>query len=434
MKEQKKQIDTNEMYKYYDRDEACDKTISTKKAFDYYDYRIGSKGGFTEKGYRDANECQQVADTYQPAVIYQSVLSFDKDFAIKNSIVSKNQMELLVRKSMPSMLKELGFDPKNIEWTAFYHTNTEHPHIHISFFEKEATRKQYRLPKKKLDKARSVIVSKLELNINLYMQKDERLHRLMDTIEQCELDTSLLYALSDSINNSLKIPNDLKPIIDKMVQLEHDLPKTKSMKYNSKNIRPYHDQIREIIHDLYRTESIQPFFDQYKQLLDEIKELQIRLYGTGDMVYKKDGEDSKGSGYGAEAQECYYKNRMYELETRVGNLILRNIMCARNDIADIRSHVKTEENKPENKDIESNPLLDRGDVIQIEKIDKSIILKDPPKRMIQKHMKIRTNNIRYAVAQEMSQEIANLYYASVRDRQKIQAVTQRAKQDIYYQY
>ena len=53
----KKQINTDEMVDYYERKEACDYTvdeneaddtyqINSQDAFNYYDYRIGSTGGF----------------------------------------------------------------------------------------------------------------------------------------------------------------------------------------------------------------------------------------------------------------------------------------------------------------------------------------------------------------------------------------------------
>ena len=57
----KKQINTDELVDYYERKEACDYTvdeneaddtyqINSQDAFNYYDYRIGSTGGFNRNG------------------------------------------------------------------------------------------------------------------------------------------------------------------------------------------------------------------------------------------------------------------------------------------------------------------------------------------------------------------------------------------------
>ena len=152
--EQKNRINTKDAFEYYDRDEACDKSISTSEAFDYYDYRMGSQGGFNEDGDIGAKGSQELADKYKPEVLYQCVCTFKKDFAIENNIIQKENMKKLIRKSMNPILKQMGFDPNNIVWAAFYHTNTAHPHCHISFYEKEQTYKLHRIPKSKIERVR----------------------------------------------------------------------------------------------------------------------------------------------------------------------------------------------------------------------------------------------------------------------------------------
>ena len=54
----------------------------------------------------------------------------------------------LMRTEFPKFLKRASFQPDNIVWCAGFHTNTDHRHIHFSFYEKQPLR--YRKNKSEL--------------------------------------------------------------------------------------------------------------------------------------------------------------------------------------------------------------------------------------------------------------------------------------------
>lgn len=87
----KQKIDTGAMCDYYDRDEACDKTIDTEDAVNYYKYRIGSNGGWGKNGDFKADEDKKLFEKYKPETIYRMVVSFDETFARENKILDKKQ-------------------------------------------------------------------------------------------------------------------------------------------------------------------------------------------------------------------------------------------------------------------------------------------------------------------------------------------------------
>ena len=87
----KQKIDTGAMCDYYDRDEACDKTIDTEDAVNYYKYRIGSNGGWGKNGDFKADEDKKLFEKYKPETIYRMVISFDETFARENKIQIKKQ-------------------------------------------------------------------------------------------------------------------------------------------------------------------------------------------------------------------------------------------------------------------------------------------------------------------------------------------------------
>ena len=421
--EVKKQVDTQKMFKYYDRDTACDKTISTDKAFDYYNYRIGSQGGFQKDRYVDAKECQKQIEQYKPPYVYRSVLSFEKQFAIKTNIIEKSNMEKLVKKSMNSILKQMKLDPQNVVWTAFYHTNTKSPHCHIVFYEKEMTRRKYQIPKNNLNKIRGHVVSQLELNVDLYIEKDNRLNELIDAIKQCNLGNKEQKALCETFNNCAADSDELQNIYYKVLELEKKLPASGSIKYNSKNMRNYHDDIREIIRDILSLDTVSPFYSKYVSILDDIKSMQEELYGTGIEEYEdENGELIIGVGNDLKRQEELYRKRLYDLETRIGNMILQNIVNGRKDIDESK-----QTNILKNKQL-SDVLKEKNVDVKFDKKNRGI--KDNV-RSRKKIFRRRTNILKQGVVRELSKDVQQIYYASLNNKRVVDEVTRNAQRQIY---
>ena len=168
----KQKINTGAMCDYYDRDEACDKTIDTEDAVNYYKYRIGSNGGWGKNGDFKADEDKKLFEKYKPETIYRMVISFDETFARENKILDKKAMKNLMNKSMNKNIKELGLNLDNVEWGCYYHTNTVHPHIHAFIFEKSPTRTDYHIKKNTFKSIKSNIIRTMNINSELYLKRD----------------------------------------------------------------------------------------------------------------------------------------------------------------------------------------------------------------------------------------------------------------------
>lgn len=428
--------DLKKMYDYYNRDEACDKTIDTGKAFDYYDYRLGSQGGWTNGNKSiDSEQAYKLAQEYQPKMIYQTVLSFEKDFAIQNNIIEKKDMQKLVSKSMDGILSQFDLKPDNVVWTAFYHTNTEHPHCHISFYEKVPTKKTFLVGKNKINKIRGQVVSQMEINLNLYIKKDRTFSDLIDAIQKMGLGKDVEENLIKSFNRSVKKNNHVDSLAKKLIALDDRLPKEGSFKYNSKNIRPYHEDIKMVIQDILQDESVKPLYDSYINVLNETKEIQLNLYGDGTEEYKNgNGEITTGSGKGQDDIEKYYEKQLDTLETRIANMILQTILNARKDYDDalkvymddsISTNPKIVKTKEEYK-ITKEPVETTKIKIQTKKQRKRI-----PKKMIRKRIYLtRASNLLHGSNYEINRAINNGYYANIALKQQVQEATRVAQEQI----
>lgn len=80
--------------------------------------------------------------------IWQIVLSVDKKLVDQN-ISWENLEKKIAKEILPKVFKKMGFvDPKNMCYQFSLHTNTKHPHFHISFMEKQPNTRSFKNPNK----------------------------------------------------------------------------------------------------------------------------------------------------------------------------------------------------------------------------------------------------------------------------------------------
>lgn len=324
-----KKINTDDMIDYYDRKEACDYTeisneddtfnVDTNKAFNYYNYRIGSSGGFNKNGALKKGMANDLVNKYKPENMYRMVFSFEKDFLEENNFIQKNRLQKLIIKSMNKNIKLMGLNPDNCEWGCYYHTNTEHPHCHIWLFEKNATKDYLKIQKKQFAKMRSNIVRNMCINSDIYARRDEQRDKLINTIKKLHLNED---KLKSTFNNSKNCFKEDDKLYNMLISLEKIIPKSGSLKYNSKNIRPYHEQIEKIITYILEN-NVSDYYNKYISLLNQEKKMFDKRYFSDDEKMKKN---------------AFVDNKQKELHDRIANMILQNIRSYRNDIIEYKKN------------------------------------------------------------------------------------------------
>ena len=125
-------------------------------------------------------------------------------------------MKKLMSKSMNKNIKELGLDPENVEWGCYYHTNTAHPHIHAFIFEKNPTRTDYHIKKSVFKPVKSNIIRTMNINSELYIERDNVKKEIIDVLKDMGLDTEKY----SNTNNSKKLFTNDKEINKMLKQLE----------------------------------------------------------------------------------------------------------------------------------------------------------------------------------------------------------------------
>lgn len=80
--------------------------------------------------------------------IWQIVLSVDKKLVDQN-MSWENLEKKIAKEILPKVFKKMGFvDSKNMCYQFSLHTNTKHPHFHISFMEKQPNTRSFKNPNK----------------------------------------------------------------------------------------------------------------------------------------------------------------------------------------------------------------------------------------------------------------------------------------------
>ena len=427
----KQKINSIEMYTYYDRDKACDKTkddrplndMDTKDAFDYYHLRLGSTGGFDSTGDISASESLKFTEQYKPEIVYRWVISFDDQFALENNLKDKKNIKELVRKTMDKNLRICGFDPENIIWSAYYHINTDNPHIHIPFYEMQPTRKRYEIPKNRISKVKSQIIRNLKLNTGLYVERDASKDSLIAAVKHLDFTDQMKTYLTHSFNLH-KNKDDLKnneKILKGLVELNDKLPIKGSMKFHSANMQPYRDSIKDLVKVILDDYRISPFMVNYSNKLHEEVKQQQQIYGTGDKEYfDEEGKRHIGKKEGIKLQEKFLQQRIEEIETRVANMILQSILDYRKDVNDFLSEgdAVAAVDKQDDEDIDGS---------QAAEIIKG---KKPTGRFRKKNLNTRSNALCYGAANILSKAIEESYYAIAKQQEKARTATEKAKQEI----
>lgn len=228
-------------------------------------------------------------------IFYEEIISLESHEEAERLSLgeSARQWEPLLNEVLPKVFRHRGFDPDNMLWTADLHTNTQHPHVHLLFMEKEHTIDRGKFTKSDMKYLKRQLLSalerrqsycdRLEASVDdVFRNKDKQFRHLMSDVEQSLLD-----------NKNIQLTELLKA-----------LPKRGRMQYNSYNMKDYRPLIDNYIDHLIRTDKkAKASFEKLMETIDRL-EANINDAGNEKISTLKEAEMKK----------------IYE---RIGNMILQ---------------------------------------------------------------------------------------------------------------
>lgn len=226
-------------------------------------------------------------------ICWDYVISLEDDNeAHKLGLETAKQWNYAAKEFIPKILKEYGINPNNALWWFDVHRNTDHPHIHLVFMEKNQTRTKGKLTARRMKNVKRHIYTALSARAKLqegsgldyktfFEQKDMKLKELVTNIQQVDLSS--------------------QPHLEDLYKI---LPKSGRLQYNSYNMKPYQPMIKTIINDLIESdEDLKESFYLYVEDLEFLEEIMDEE--GNDIASIKDAELEK-----------FY--------SRIGNYILQN--------------------------------------------------------------------------------------------------------------
>lgn len=291
--------------KYTDRDDAKgnEKELGRRKdgylgytSSHHKDSTISSEGVIDTKEKRE-ELYRKLSSAFSKKgdIFYEEIISLESHEEAERLSLgeSARQWEPLLNEVLPKVFRHKGFDPKNMLWTADLHTNTQHPHVHLLFMEKEHTMDRAKFTQSDMKYLKRQLLSalerrqaycdRLEASVDdVFKKKDQQFRHLMSDVEESLLN-----------NKNIQLTELLKA-----------LPKRGRMQYNSYNMKDYRPLIDNYIDHLIRTDkNAKASFSKLMETLDRL-EANINDAGNEKISTLKEAEMRK----------------IYE---RIGNMILQ---------------------------------------------------------------------------------------------------------------
>lgn len=291
--------------KYTDRDVAKgnEKELGRRKdgylgytSSHHKDSTISSEGVIDTKEKREElYKKMEKAFSKKGDIFYEEIISLESHEEAERLSLgqSAKQWEPLLSEVLPKVFRHRGFDPDNMLWTADLHTNTQHPHVHLLFMEKEHTidrgkftKSDMKYLKRQLLSAlerRQLYCDRLEASVDdVFRNKDKQFRHLMSDVEESLLD-----------NKNIQLTELLKA-----------LPKRGRMQYNSYNMKDYRPLIDNYIDHLIRTDKKAKA--SFEKLMETIDRLEANINDAGN-----------------EKISTLKEAEMRKIYERIGNMILQ---------------------------------------------------------------------------------------------------------------
>lgn len=202
---------------------------------DYANNRHGSTGLFNLDGFMSKSKIEQAQKELakSDSILWVGVISFTPEMASK-ICDNKTEAQALISNHFPKLIEGSHLDIDNLNVMGAYHTNTDNPHIHLIFHEKNPTHinkdgslahsRKLVLPKKNFDNFKYAIAQEtLQKNYGFSSLRNPIKESLRVNIANDKFHLSNLVALSKDIIKEghfqyARLSSDNKRTVDGLVQ------------------------------------------------------------------------------------------------------------------------------------------------------------------------------------------------------------------------
>lgn len=194
--------------------------------------------------------------------IWEFIVSLDSyEFAKEHHCQTQEDWSIITQRVIPKLAKSLGIDPVNLVYWQDFHTNTNNPHIHLTFFEKQLTRTRGKIPAKNEKYIKTLFVTEV-VGRDLFKEKNG--------ISVDEYLKTTKKKAHDDLVTSIKSV-DYKTC-QGLADLYAKLPTTGRLQYNSYQMNPYREELNAVIDSLLQMDGVKEKYNEFLQTFDVLEE------------------------------------------------------------------------------------------------------------------------------------------------------------------
>lgn len=218
---------------------------------------------------------KQLVNYIENANLYRCVVSFKKGYLEENISYEKLEQEF-IKNVVPSFLRRLGFkDIKKMNYQASLHLNTDNPHFHLAFIEKEPNYKY----KQKIGYRRMLLFDNKDINylknMMIHTIEKEKYYTPLLIQTNKEIDELKTYFKPTEKNFILKDKTNiiLETKITELGKLlvEKEYNRNNKIKYNSIKYKEIKKLTNEIKKEIFKKEELKQKKEELNLTLNNIE-------------------------------------------------------------------------------------------------------------------------------------------------------------------
>jgi len=252
-----------------DKAEESQKSGYTETGFLGYTSRGSQLRTYTHMGWLNKQNTRKFKDLIRSCfhtkgnLMWDTVISLeDYEVSADKKLNTADDYVAVVDKMLPAFFRYAGFDPSNMGYWMNYHSDKDHPHIHLIFFEKHQTVTRGILPQGSVNKFKALFIKEAALRKEFqkkYGIESKAFFKLVDRDRK-----QLLSCIKE---------RDLSQLSD-IQRLYAKLPKTGRLSYNSQPMAKYRFEIDHIIDHILALPEIAETYSLWLEKVQQLDQLQ----------------------------------------------------------------------------------------------------------------------------------------------------------------
>ncbi|MEG0359267.1 MAG: hypothetical protein RR598_08385 [Anaerorhabdus sp.] len=289
-------------FKYYtSREEAKELSTSAlkinenlgKSFYDYTSQRIGATKTYSSIGWidtptKDAELKNLISESFhnEGDLIWTPIISLeDYMTSTEMKLFNEEDYAAVIQKVLPDWFKKTGFDYDNITFWMDHHVNTEHPHLHLNFLEKEKVHTDGKLKMKDINNFKSSLWKEI-------FSKKRYLESTGKSVEEGFKNKDILKKeIVSKFKDSMKLSTN-KEFNKQLKDLYTHLPSGGRLQYNSSHMIDYRDELNKVVNTLLATPGVNNKYQEFQKCLKEFDDIRSKSLHSNYATLAK-SEDEK---------------------------------------------------------------------------------------------------------------------------------------------